>query len=504
MDHTRHRQGSEVLIVGAGPTGMVAALVLAANRIPCRLIEQRPTPTSSSRALGLQARSMELLAGLGLAEPIAEQAYQLSGASIMRGDEELTRMPWLPPDSPYPYTYVLPQQGLETILRRRLDELGLDVAAGSELVTLIQDDRSVTARLSGGRELTASWLIGADGSRSTVREQLGIPFTGVATGETYYLADAVLDPAPPVRDSGMWLGPEGPLMIMRLPGPDGLWRLFVDVTDRTAGDDRPAEPPPELLQALLTERGPTSTRITRTDWVSVYRTRLCLADRYRGGRAFLAGDAAHVFPPFGGQGMNLGIQDAVNLGWRLARVIKGASPDLLDAYEAERRPVAAEIITKVESRRRMYGLRNPLARGARDLLLRATAGSRPLARRTSWENSQLDISYARRRPRPGAVPVEGDRLPDLPVSGGTLHDHLDPAHFTLINFAPVGGPAAGPVEPSEDPVVVRIDDESDPGGGTRAACGMRRGGYLLVRPDGHIAERGQDPSTVSVLTGERG
>ncbi|MFC7618824.1 FAD-dependent monooxygenase [Microlunatus sp. GCM10028923] len=503
MDHTRHRQGSEVLIVGAGPTGMVAALVLAANRIPCRLIDRRATPTSSSRALGLQARSMELLAGLGLAEEVARDAYRLSGASIMRGDRELTRMPWLPPESPYPYTYVLPQQGLEAILRRRLGELGIDVAAGSELESLTQDEQSVTARLADGRELTADWLIGADGSRSSVRDGLGIPFTGEATGETYYLADAVLDPAPPVQDSAMWLGAEGPLMIMRLPGPDGLWRLFVDVTDRTAGDDRPAEPPPELLQALLDERGPTSTTIVRTDWISVYRTRVCLADRYRVGRAFLAGDAAHVFPPFGGQGMNLGIQDAVNLGWRLARVIRGAAPDLLDGYEAERRPVAAATITKVEARRRMYGIRNPLARGARDLLLRATAGSRALARQTSWENSQLDISYARRRPRPGAVPTEGDRLPDLPVTGGSLHDHLDPAHFTLINFAPVGG-RADAVEPGDDPVLVRIDDESDPGGGTRAACGMRRGGYLLVRPDGHIAERGQDPSKVRILTAERG
>lgn len=493
-----------MLIVGAGPTGMVAALVLAANRTPCRLIDRRPTPTSSSRALGLQARSMELLAGLGLADEVDRQAYRLSGASIMRGDEELTRMPWLPPDSPYPYTYVLPQQGLEAILRRRLGELGIEIGTGSELESLTQDDRSVTAHLAGGRELTASWLIGADGSRSTVRDQLGIPFTGVATGETYYLADAVLDPAPPVQDSGMWLGPEGPLMIMRLPGPGGQWRLFIDVSDRTAGEDRPAEPPPELIQAMLSERGPTSTRITRTDWISVYRTRVCLADRYRGGRAFLAGDAAHVFPPFGGQGMNLGIQDAVNLGWRLARVIRGGSPDLLDAYQAERRPVAAATITKVEARRRMYGLRNPIVRGARDLLLRATAGSRPLARRTSWENSQLDISYARRPARPGAVPVEGDRLPDLPVNGGTLHDHLDPAHFTLINFAPVGGVAAEPAEPGDDPVLVRIDDASDPGGGTRVACGMRRGGYLLVRPDGHIAERGQDPSRARVLTGERG
>lgn len=481
-----------MLIVGAGPTGMVAALVLAANRIPCRLIDRRPTPTSSSRALGLQARSMELLAGLGLADEITRQAYRLSGASIMRGDEELTRMRWLPPDSPYPYTYVLPQQGLEAILRGRLGELGIEVAAGSELESLTQDDRSVTARLGSGRQLTASWLIGADGSRSTVRDQLGIPFTGVATGETYYLADAVLDPVPPVRDSGMWLGPEGPLMIMRLPGPDGLWRIFVDVTDRTAGEDHPPEPPAELLEAMLNERGPTSTRIVRTDWISVYRTRVCLADRYRHGRAFLAGDAAHVFPPFGGQGMNLGIQDAVNLGWRLARVEHGVEPALLDGYEAERRPVAAETITKVEARRKMYGMRNPVARGLRDLLLRATAGSRGLARRTSWENSQLDITYASRRSPLAAGPVVGDRVPDLPWNGGTLHDQLDPGHLTLINFAPVGGPAAEPPAETEDPVVVGVDDESDPDGSTRAAFGMRRGGYVLVRPDGHIADRGQD------------
>ncbi|MEQ7125181.1 FAD-dependent monooxygenase [Actinopolymorpha sp. B11F2] len=489
----------DVLVVGAGPTGMVAALVLAANGVSCRVVERRTEPNESSRALGLQARSMELLAGLGLADRIARVAYTLTGASIMRGDDELVRMPWMPPESPYPYTYVLPQQGLEAILRQRLDQLQIPVDAGCELDELTQDDRSVTARLTDGRRLRARWLIGADGSQSRVREQLGIPFTGVATGETYYLGDTVLDPAPPIQDSAMWLGPEGPLMLMRLPGPDHLWRIFVDVTDRARHGSVP-EPTPDILERILQSRGPTQISISRADWTSIFRTRVCLADEYRKGRVFLAGDAAHVFPPFGGQGMNLGIQDAFNLAWRLARVDRGAPSDLLDDYQTERRPAAEATIRDVEIRRRIFALRNPLARAGRDLLLSATSRSQGGARRSSRQNSQLDVSYSRRRlPRPAtAAPVTGDRAPDTPVGAGTIHDHIGPDHLTLIIFDPAGAHSGSNLQshtnmPGTDPVIVRVDDGSDPDGTARAAYGMRRGGFVLVRPDGHIADLGPKP-----------
>ncbi|MCX0275153.1 FAD-dependent monooxygenase [Nocardia zapadnayensis] len=486
-----------VLVVGAGPTGMVAALVLAANGVPCRVLERHASPSGGSRALGLQARSMELLAELGLADDIERVAYPLSGASIMRGDAELSRLTWVPPQSRYPYTYVLPQPGLEDILRTRLHAVGVEIEYGAEVRTVVQDGERVGVQLADKRDLEARWLVGADGARSNVRGSLGIPFTGGATGETYYLADIVLESAMSFQDSAMWLGPAGPLMLMRLPGGDGLWRVFVDMSDRARREEL-LEPSLEELQVLLQERGAAGMRITQVQWTSIFRTRVCLADRYRRDRAFLAGDAAHIFPPFGGQGMNLGIQDAVNLAWRLARVESGASAELLDDYETERRPVAAATIRDVESRRRMYALRNPLARSLRDSVLRLGARFPGAARQASLQNSQLAIGYGGGPRRLlSQDPDIGDRAPDAALAEGTVHDLLGVDHFTLLDFRP-GHRSEAKNEPAETIAstellhVVPIDDRTDPAGEARDRYSMSRGGYVLIRPDGHVAYRGRD------------
>ncbi|WP_228001078.1 FAD-dependent monooxygenase [Nocardia australiensis] len=486
-----------VLVAGAGPTGMVAALVLAANGEVCRVLERRTQLSGSSRALGLQARSMELLAGIGLAEEIERVAYRLSGASMMRGDTELSRFAWVPPQSPYPYTYVLPQSGLEDILRDRLRTAGVEIETGAPVQTVAQHDTAVEVTLADGRVVQAGWLIGADGSRSRVREELGIDLVGRDTGETYYLADIVLEARPPFQDSAMWLGPAGPLMLMRLPGAAELWRIFADMTDAESLDEPPG-PSMAELQALLDERGPSRTRITEVRWTSIYRTRVGLAAAYRQGRAFLAGDAAHVFPPFGGQGMNLGIHDAVDLAWRLARVERGAPTDLLAAYETERRTVAAATIRDVESRRRLYALRNPVARSLRDAMLRYGSRIPGAARQASLQNSQLDISYRRGREWPYTRgPRDGDRAPDAPLTDGTVHDRFGVDHFTLLDFGACDSDDMRNEAPDTPrsvggTVEVRIDDETDPTGSARDRYGLRRGGYVLIRPDGYVAYRGSD------------
>ncbi|MFD4402511.1 FAD-dependent monooxygenase [Nocardia sp. NPDC058499] len=485
-----------VLIAGAGPTGMVAGLVLAANGVACRVLERRAQPGTSSRALGLQARSMELLAGLGLAGEIERVAYRLSGASMMRGDTELSRFIWVPPQSPYPYTYVLPQSGLEDILRDRLRAAGVEIETGAQVQTVTQHETGVEVTLADGREMTAEWLIGADGSRSRVRAELGIELAGRETGETYYLADIVLDKRPPFQDSAMWLGPAGPFMLMRLPGTDELWRIFADMTDTDSLAERPG-PGIAELQALLDERGPSRMRITEVQWTSIYRTRVGLATGYRRERVFLAGDAAHVFPPFGGQGMNLGIQDAVDLAWRLAGVEHGAPADLLAAYETERRPVAAATIRDVESRRRLYALRNPLARKLRDALLRYGSRVPGAARKASLQNSQLDVGYGRGGGWPLARgPRSGERAPDAPLAEGTVHDRLGVDHFTLLVFGAASAAGkrhgvTGTACSAMGTVEVRVDDDTDPTGSARDRYGLRRG-YVLIRPDGYVAYRGSD------------
>lgn len=487
-----------VLISGAGPTGLVSALVLAANGIDCRIIDKRSTPSSSSRALGLQARSMEVLAGLGIAERVEDVSYRLSNATIMRGDKPLVTMTWVPPDSPYPYTYVLPQSGLEEMLESRLLTLGIEVERGSELTDVSSDDARVAATLADGREVAADWLIGADGARSRVRGSCGIGFSEQVTGETYYLADATIDPGIDIGDSAMWLGRSGPLMLMRLPGDGRSWRVFVDMTD-TARHRRLPELTTEKLVSLLTARGLRAARVESLDWSSIFHSRLGLADDYRADRVFLAGDAAHVFPPFGGQGMNLGIQDAVNLSWRLAAVAHGGPVSLLDGYGRERRPVAQATIRDVDARRRMYALRNPLGRAARDLLLRTTGGNHLAARRASLQNSQLQTSYRAVVPGgdQGPSPRPGDRAPDGHFMDGSLHELFAPDHFTLLIFEPLVMEES--IEDDQGLRVVRIPPGADPERSLRRKYGVTdEPEYVLVRPDGYVATRG--PNLIEVRT----
>ncbi|MEU3271354.1 FAD-dependent monooxygenase [Saccharomonospora sp. NPDC006951] len=504
----------ETLIVGAGPTGMTAALVLAANGVGCRIIDKRPEPSHTSRALGLQARSMEVLAGLGVAERVEKVSYRLFGASIMNGDRPIAEMDWVPPESRYPYTYVVPQAGLEAILRGRLDELGVRIDRGAGFADV--SSSGATATLDDGRTIEADWIIGADGARSRVREAAGIAFPQRSTGEVYYLADVIVDlparlkehvRAPDEERSGsaMWLGPQGPFMLMRLPGGPKMWRVFVDMSD-TAAD---GELPPlttAALEALMAERGPRGARVEALRWSSVFRTRLGLADTYRCGRVFLAGDAAHVFPPFGGQGMNLGIQDAVNLAWRLAGVARGAPASLLDGYGPERRPVAAATIRDVEARRRLYALRNPLARGARDLVFRAGASSRGAKRRASLQNSQLTTSYRHvfQGGRGGPFPRAGDRAPDGRLGETTVHELLGPDHVTLLLFDPRAGEPTIEREPGLTTATIAGQDSP-----LRRAYGLGKGrsDVVLVRPDGHVQSRDTDLGDarrlVAALVGRR-
>lgn len=501
-------EDTAVLIVGGGPTGMTAALALTLSGVPCRIVDKRPEPGQSSRALGLQARSMEVLAGLGVTDEIEKTAYRLRGASIMRGHRVIVDLTWIPPESRFPYTYVLPQAGLEEILQRRLADQGVHVERGVEVVDVPADAARVEARLGCGGSIGADWLIGADGARSRVRAALGIGFPERTTGETYYLADAILELPLELGDSAMWLGPDGPLMLMRLPGDNDRWRIFVDVTDAARGAALPRLDE-SVLTTLLDERGPRGASIRSLQWTSVFHTRLALADAYRAGRAFLAGDASHVFPPFGGQGMNLGIQDAVNLAWRLAAVTHGAGVELLDAYELERRPVAAAVIDDVEARRRMYALRNPLARAARDVLLALGGRSRAAARRASLQNSQLAISYRDQVPggTHGTAPRPGDRAPHAPFAQTSTHELFGPDHATLVVFDHTSTGAI--IEQQPGLTTVTVTDHTDSEGVIRQRYGVPPGhrGYVLVRPDGHIAARGTDPhharTTIQKMVGSQ-
>lgn len=481
-----------VLVVGAGPTGLAVALTLAVNGVRCRIIDCRASPNAASRALGCQPRSMEVLAALGVVDPILHKSEPLAGAVVMCGTKELVTIPWVPPDAPYPHTYVFRQSVLEDVLRERLAQLGVAVEWNAEFVDL--EDQSV-ATLADGQRIAARWIVGCDGAHSRVREAAGIAFEGRSTGEVHYLADVSFRQDDRVPGPAMWLARDGPLMLMPLPGDPAVWRMFVDVTD----EDHPSsEPARETLQALLDRRalGPGRTTIDAVHWTSTYRTNLRLAHSYRRGSTFLAGDAAHVFPPYGGQGMNTGIQDAFNLGWKLARVVRGKSSSaLLDTYQAERRPVAVETIRQVDQRRRVFAVRNPLGRALRDLALQVVMRSARAKRAGSYATSELGISYHARSwlcaddgrgPRPRA----GDRAPDGPLGSGRLFDILRPTRFTLLVFADSGlVPEISP-ELLPDVTVVNVNRMADPDHTLTKRYNAEHGALVLVRPDGHIGFRG--------------
>lgn len=492
--------GPPVLVVGAGPTGLVAALTLAVSGVRCRVIDRRASPNAASRALGCQPRSMEVLAALGAVDPILHKSEPLAGAVVMCGTEKVVTIPWVPPDAPYPHTYVFRQSVLEDVLRERLAQLGVTVEWNAEFVDF--EDQSV-ATLADGRRIAASWIVGCDGPHSRVREAADIGFEGRSTGEVHYLADVSFRQDDPVAGPAMWLAPDGPLMLMRLPGDPAEWRIFVDVTDE---EHQSSHPTREMLQALLDHRalGPGRITIDAVHWSSTYRTNLRLAHSYRRGSTFLAGDAAHVFPPYGGQGMNTGIQDAFNLGWKLARVVqRKSSSAVLNTYQAERRPVAVETIRQVDQRRRVFAVRNPLGRALRDLALRVVMRSARANRSASYATSQLGISYHARSwlcvddgrvPRPRG----GDRAPDGLLGSGRLFETLRPAYFTLLVFADSGVAREISPELRPDVTVVNVDRVTDPDHTLTKRYNAERGALVLVRPDGHIGFRGGSRSRTAL------
>jgi len=486
-----------VLVVGAGPTGLVTALTLAVNGVPSRVIDRQASAVTSSRALGCQPRSMEILAALDVVGSILEISEPLHGSSIMRGTEELADVRWIPPDAPYPYTYVFPESGLERILRDRLAELGVTIEWNTELVGLEHRESDVVATLADGRRLLTQWVVGCDGAHSQTRAAADIAFEGRATGEVHYLADVSFEPRDPRPGPAMWLAPDGPLMLMRMPGSAGVWRIFVDVTDWTGRNELPV-PTVDILQALLDRRaiGPGHIKIRQVHWTSTYRTSLRLAASYRRQRLFIAGDAAHVFPPYGGQGMNTGIQDAYNLAWKLARVVQAkSSVTILDTYECERRPVAVDTIRDVDRRRRLFALRNPIARVIRDLALRVTLRSDRANRAGSYATSELGISYRGRSwlcvdDGSQAEPRAGDRAPDGQLGKKRLFAVFRPTCFTLLVFSGRYTPAALPPDVPPELNVVAINECTDPGLSLTERYSAKGGALVLVRPDGHIGFRG--------------
>ncbi|WP_440069615.1 FAD-dependent oxidoreductase [Streptosporangium sp. OZ121] len=372
---------TDVLVVGAGPTGLTAAVHLAGQGFDVTVVDDQAAGDNTSRAAVVHARTLEVLEDLGVSARLAALGIHARRFTIRDRDRILVPVGFDRLPTRYPYTLMVSQAVTERVLLERLAELGGRVARPYTLESLTQDDEGVTARLSGGAVVTAKYLVGADGMHSTVREQVGVAFEGGRYAESFSLADVRLTGGVPRDEVVLYFSPAG--LVVVAPLPDGTHRIVSTV------DEAPPTPDVAFVQGLLDARGPRKERavVGEVVWGSRFRIHHRVARTFRAGRVLLAGDAAHVHSPAGGQGMNTGIQDAVALAEALTIALKGAD-EALDRYAAARRPIALQVVTFAG---RLSGLANMNRhlRPLRNLILRLLALSPAFRRRLAWRLSGL-------------------------------------------------------------------------------------------------------------------
>jgi 2-polyprenyl-6-methoxyphenol hydroxylase-like FAD-dependent oxidoreductase len=451
---------TDVLIVGAGPTGLALGIDLARRGVDALVVEKAEELFPGSRGKGIQPRTMEVFDDLGVLDAIHAAGGSYPVGMIWQDGERVGEHQMFDPaeateDSPYNAPWMVPQWRTQQILGARLAELGGQVAFGRELTGLTQDEEGVTAHFAGGEDIRARYAVAADGGRSAVRRALGIGMTG----ET-------VDPKPmlvaDIRVTGLdreyWhvfpprAEDDGFLAICPLAGTED-FQVAAQFPEGSAVDV--SLDGVRKLVAARSHLDPDA--VTEVRWASDFRPRMALADRFRSGRVFLAGDAAHVHSPAGGQGLNTSVQDAYNLGWKLGAVLRGGAPvSLLDTYEEERRPIAAD----------MLGLSKSVHRGET---------------RRGQATRQLGLGY-----RESSLTQEtretvtglraGDRAPDGTLDGVRLFDAFRGPHWTLV--------AVGADAPELPKSVRVVRGEAQTSYGT---------GLFLVRPDGYVGWAGETP-----------
>ena len=372
---------TDVLIVGAGPCGLTLAAALAARGQRATVIDRQAAGANTSRAAVVHARTLEMLEPLGVSERLVKLGLQAQRFTIRDRDRVLVPIAFDQLPTRYPYTLMVSQAVTESVLLQRLTELGGQVLRPCTLVDLAQDDTGATVTLGDGRRLRARYVVGADGMHSTVRERAGIAFSGSSYGESFVLADVHLEQAPAAPEVTLYFSPAGMVVVAPLPG--GAHRIVATV------DVAPEQPSLAFVQALLDARGPEHSRAVVKDvsWGSRFRVQHRVADAYRAGRLLLAGDAAHVHSPAGGQGMNAGILDAVRLADALIEALAGDDA-ALDRYGRERRPVAQQVVALADRLTRLATVR-PRLRALRNLVLSTLARLPPFRRQLAWRLSGL-------------------------------------------------------------------------------------------------------------------
>jgi 2-polyprenyl-6-methoxyphenol hydroxylase-like FAD-dependent oxidoreductase len=375
----------DVLVVGAGPTGLTVAVALLSRGRQVLIVDDQAEGDNTSRAAVVYPQTLEVLNPYGVAERLVSQGIQTAKFTIRDRDRVLMPVEFDKLPSAFPYALLVSQAVTEASLLERLKELGGKVLRPWRLTRLDQDTSGVTATFADGARIRAAFVVGADGAHSTVRDQARIEFSGTESGASYSLADVHLMGGLPDDELIVYFSPAGHLVVLPLPG--GIHRIVANVAAA------PVQPDITFLQQLLDTRGPQTERAVIRDilWGSRFLTSHAVAASYHAGRVALAGDAAHVHSPLGGQGMNLGINDAVVLGSTLSQILEGASTSLLEAYSASQRPVARQVISITDLLTRVATMKTYL-RHVRNLTL--TTLSALIRRRLAW---RLSLLYLRER-----------------------------------------------------------------------------------------------------------
>jgi 2-polyprenyl-6-methoxyphenol hydroxylase-like FAD-dependent oxidoreductase len=455
---------ADVLVVGAGPTGLLLAGDLVEAGARTVLLERRARESNLARAFAVHARTMEQLRIRGSADELAATGTTIRELVLYgRAAIDLSRLP-----GRFPSLLITPQSRTEEVLTRRLHRLGGSITGGSEVTGLIQDPTGVRVRVrtadGAERHYRASFVVGADGVHSAVRAALGLPYPGRSVVRSLMLADVRLA-APPA--DVLTVNGVGDAFAFIAPFGDGWYRVFAWNRRHQVDDTVPVELSEvrhATRRALGTDFGMHSPR-----FLSRFHSDERQVPSYRVGRVFLAGDAAHCHSPAGGQGMNTGLQDAANLGWKLAAAVAGwGSDDLLDSYHGERHPVGRQVLRTSGLLVRLALVRPRLGRVARNTIVSALLGIPPISARAASSISGIGVRY----PVPaGSDPQVGTRAPDVALRDGrTLYEALRGGRFVLLGHAAVDPP--GPVDLAEPDTA------------------HERNRLTLVRPDGYVGWAG--------------
>ncbi|MCC7527209.1 MAG: FAD-dependent monooxygenase [Candidatus Melainabacteria bacterium] len=446
---TGKSQEMPVLIVGAGPTGLMLACELQRQGVSCRVIEKTMVPSDKSRALVLHARTLEILESMGIAERFLEHGCPAYGASLYHAGERIVHLNMAELQSPFPFSLMIPQTETERLLAEHFVSQGGTIEREVELLKFSQGKGGITVTVKNAKgkeeQMVFQWLAGCDGAHSTVRKVLELPFEGSAYEERFGLVDCLVKSDLPDNEISTFFHEDGAFVLF--PLGNKRFRIIVNVPSSKVIGEAPSLAD---MQVFADRRGPGNVKLHAPVWLAWFTIHQRSVSKYRVGRVFLCGDAAHIHSPVGGQGMNTGMQDAFNLGWKLALALRGIGDEkLLDSYNEERHPVGQELLKGTDLATTVATLRNPLAQQIRNHVMSFLTQQEVIQQRMRKVGSMLAVNY-----RSSPIVAEKRGLTEIQLTPS--EDSEKPSIPGYIEFA------RGPLPGDRAPDAVMVDQDLNP------------------------------------------